>query len=222
MTAAPATGRSSRSTTWKIAAWTTRLHASTMRVAYWTGEMAGMLAGKACGLVLGLLLAGCAARRPAPTPVTGFHFLADPRAVLSRPGPGVELVEPRPVHELPLPDYPADALAADAGDAHVVLRIVIDEDGRIAEVADSPLASSSDGPFAGPFRDAVLRSLRHWRFTAGSLQTAEGGDLDGDGEPDYRRVLRSEPVSVYYDVRFEFEIVDGRGRVRSTAPTGAD
>ena len=35
-------------------------------------------------------------------------------------------------------------------------------------------------------------------------------DLDADGKPDYRIVTLSEVVSVYYDIRFTFEIVDGK------------
>jgi len=44
----------------------------------------------------------------------------------------------------------------------------------------------------------VLRTLRHWRFTPG--------------------YLGFERVPVFYDFRFDFEIVDGEGVVRTNVP----
>ena len=79
--------------------------------------------------------------------------------------------------------------------------------------------SSSPGPFAAAFRGSVERAVRRWRFTGGRIdQIEDGNDLDGDGQPDYTRVVASDPISVFYDVRFDFEIVAGEGKVRSTAP----
>jgi hypothetical protein len=175
-----------------------------------------------------IFLAGCAHApvRPivAPAPpakVEGevaYRFLRDPNAPVPKLSAKVEFSEPAPSSVFPLPRYPDSALVARAEPAHVTLRVVIDRKGRIAEVKDSPLEASSTGPFAGEFRDAVLRALRHWRFTPGLLvQVEEGRDLDGDGEPDYREVVRKDTVPVFYDIRFDFEIVAGAGRVRSSA-----
>jgi TonB family protein len=171
------------------------------------------------------LLALCACRRRdaelAPAlpdedrATVGYAFLVDPAA--GRPE-GYHFVPPAPRLDLRLPVYPPAALAARAGDAHVVVRIVIDTEGRIADVGTSPLGASSSGRFAPEFRDAALRALRQWRFTPGRLeQIADGPDADADGRPDYRKVTRTEPVRVFYDVRFDFEIVSGEGRVRTSA-----
>jgi hypothetical protein len=46
-------------------------------------------------------------------------------------------------------------------------------------------------------------------------KVAPGNDLDGDGTADYVVATAHERVPVYYDVKFTFEIVDGRGIVRS-------
>jgi hypothetical protein len=46
----------------------------------------------------------------------------------------------------------------------------------------------------------------------------EGKDLNGDGAPDFSRVVRAESVVVYLDVRFDFRIVAGRGEVSKTGP----
>jgi TonB family protein len=182
-------------------------------------------------IVLAVIVVGCA-RRPAIPPATtpaetaaardagkvAFRFLVDPGAMTSVTAKVEELVSPRPTADLPLPNYPEAALAAQAGAAHVVVRILIDTDGRIQDVTDSPVASSSSGPFSGEFRDAVLRALRHWRFIPGHFDHYEDGpDSDGDGKPDYRRLVRSERVPVRYDVRFDFEVIGGEGRVRTTA-----
>ena len=185
-------------------------------------------------IVLTLILAGCV-RHPPVRPVTtpaeasasqaegkaAYKFLVDPSAAASVQAQAQELVSPHPTSVLPLPSYPEAALAARAGAAHVVVRILIDTNGRIESVTDSPVASSSSGPFAGEFKDAVLRALRHWRFTPGHFDSFEDGpDGDRDGKPDYRRLVRYEMVPVRYDVRFDFDIVEGQGRVRTSASGG--
>jgi hypothetical protein len=182
-------------------------------------------------IVLVVIVGGCA-RHPAVPPVTApvqavasqdegkvaYKFLVDPTAAAPALHEAEELVSPRPVSEFPLPRYPAVALAAHAGAAHVVVRILIDTSGHIAGVTDSPVAPSSPGPFAGEFRDAVLRALRHWRFTPGHFDSyEEGPDSDHDGKPDYRQLVRADMVPVFYDVRFDFDIVGGEGRVRTSA-----
>jgi hypothetical protein len=170
-------------------------------------------------------LAACARRPPRTVPPTragevAYRFIQDPASLAARPAAGT-FVEPRPTSDLPLPQFPTAALESSAGPAHVVVRILIDTEGRIGDVRDSPVEASSPGPFAREFRDATLRALRHWRFEPGWIGQAEGRDLDGDGTPDYRRMTRLEVVPVFYDVRFDFAIVGGEGTVTtSAAPPG--
>lgn len=45
----------------------------------------------------------------------------------------------------------------------------------------------------------------------------DGNDVDGDGKSDYKIAVRLEVVPVYYDVRFDFTIVEGKAR-RSSPP----
>jgi TonB family protein len=179
------------------------------------------------GVLVLVAVAGCrhelreVSTRPAPSDrgKAEYRFLADPHVSIAH---GLHFVDPSPVAELPLPQYPPSALAAGAGSSHVTVRIVIDTDGRVADVTDSPLERSSGGPHAREFKDAVLRSLRHWRFTPGRLDAVEDGpDEDRDGEPDYRKVTRMDPVRVFYDVRFDFDTVAGTGIVRTSADGGA-
>ena len=116
------------------------------------------------------------------------------------------LVEPKPRTELSLPDYPPEALAAGAPPIRIVLRIVVDPlDGRVTKVGPSPVEASGTGAFEREFRIESERAVRRWRFTPGVMETLENGpDEDGDGQPDYTRVVEVAPVPVVYDVRFDF------------------
>lgn len=180
------------------------------------------------------VMVGCAHRRPAassptqkPASATGsallgmvdLQFLPDPNAPKPNLDEHQEFIHPDVLSgTLRLPEFPADALAARAGPAYVVVRIVIDTLGRVAGVGDSPVQSSSSDPFGQSYRDAVLRALRHWRFSPGAIRRwEEGKDFDGDGNPDERDILSVNAVKVFYDVRFDFEIVKGEGRVRAGA-----
>ncbi len=108
------------------------------------------------------------------------------------------------------------AVSAGAGPVIVAVRIMVDTEGIVAEVADSPRLASTPGPFAADFRLAVDEVLAQWRFRPAEWRRYEPGeDLDGDGVADYRRVVESRVVTFYLDVRFDFEIVAGHGRVTS-------
>jgi len=174
-----------------------------------------------CFLLVVLPPAGCARHPPQTLPPTpsgevAYRFIQDPDSRAARPAPGT-FFEPSPRSELLLPQFPPAALEANADPAHVVVRILIDTDGRISDVLDSPVETSSPGPFAREFRDTTLRALRHWRFNPGWIQEVEESDLDGDGTPDYRRVIHFDVVPVFYDVRFDFAIVGGEGTVTTSA-----
>ena len=174
------------------------------------------------------ILAGCAKKPPAPTPAalpqppapsaaegkTSYKFVFDPsNPVLGLPE-DIQFHRPAPRDVRALPVYPPDALAAGDGPHRELVRIVIDKQGRVAEVGDSPLGVSDGGPHAAGFRAAVDAAVRAWVFAPGALVKVEPGhDLDGDGKPDYKVATSIDPVPVYYDVRFLFEIVDGRGIV---------
>ena len=143
----------------------------------------------------------------------GVSFLTAPETRGPTLAEHQEFIEPRPV-AMPLPAFPADALAAGAPPATVVVRIVLGTDGHVAQVTDSPLAASTTGPYAASFRAAVEAALAGWDFHPGFIDTVKDGlDLDGDGKADYTILLRHQEVPVTYDVGFEFRIVDGDGVV---------
>jgi hypothetical protein len=173
-------------------------------------------------VILALVLGAsshCARRPPVvrpspPSPVgqAAYEFIVDPSTISFRLTAGESFEQPHPYGELKPPSYPERPLAARFGAAATVVRIVIDERGDVAQVLDCPFMVSSPGPFAVDFRSAVEQAVRAWHFSPGAIQhKRDGPDLDGDGTPDYRVVESSRIVPVYYDVRFEFAIVDGQG-----------
>lgn len=135
-----------------------------------------------------------------------MHFITDSAPAAE----GIELLPASPIGALTLPEYPSEALEGPAGKATVTLRFVIDSEGRVTDVGPSLKAPSSAGPCAAAFRAAAERAVRTWKFTPAQRQRVQPGkDLSGDGKPDYLRVLRSECISVYMDVSFDFEPVAG-------------
>jgi len=148
----------------------------------------------------------------------GFKFIADPKAAPPHLTDHQELVPPDAIGKLVTPEYPRAPLEAHAAPASVVLRIVIGPEGHVADVLDSPLMLSTPSPFAAEFRASAETAVRRWRFTPGRIdQYEDGQDVDGDGKPDSTHIVRSDTIRVFYDVRFDFEIVRGEGRVRSSA-----
>ncbi len=122
---------------------------------------------------------------------------------------------------LPLPEYPERALEDGVGDAWVTVRLLIGLDGTLTAVTDSPLEASSAGPHAAAFRQSVERVLRRWRFEPGYFAKRGASiDADADGTPDATAVGSLTLVPVYYDIRFDFRIVDGAGQVTSTNQGG--
>lgn len=167
-----------------------------------------------------------AAAPAAPAPRLGqsaYRFLPDPSAKL--PEWTAEQGDfQRPIPETgrqPLPEYPERALEEGVGDAWVTVRILIGLDGTLTAVTDSPLEASSAGPHAAAFRQSVERALRRWRFHPGYFARRGASiDADGDGTPDASLVEGWTQVPVYYDLRFDFRIVDGTGQVTTTGQAG--
>jgi hypothetical protein len=143
--------------------------------------------------------------------VTSVRFLTGDRKLEE----GQELQPPRPKSILTLPEYPPGALAAHAGSAVVVLRFVVSVEGEVTDIVLSPRGGTTEGPFTQAFCAAAEAAVRSWRYSPAELQwVVPGRDLNGDGRPDFRRVIRREAIPVYLDVRFEFQIVAGKPHVR--------
>jgi hypothetical protein len=97
-----------------------------------------------------------------------------------------------------------------------MLRFVVEVDGAVREVRDSPLADPGGAPADPAFRRAAEDALLSWLFVPAAIKTVEPGpDLDHDSKPDYTVLVDSNRIPVYLDVRFTFEMVDGERRVRA-------
>ena len=153
----------------------------------------------------------------APGGAVSVRYLVAPGA----PTPGLSenqrLVAPFPLAR-PLPEYPPEALAAAAPLAVVAVRILIATSGRVGSIVDSPLAASTPGPLAPAFRAAVEAALAGWEFYPAHVDTYRDRDGDGDGVAEDDELVDYAPVEVFYDLAFEFSIVDGRGAVRLAPP----
>ncbi|HXI04014.1 MAG TPA: hypothetical protein VNI57_12635 [Candidatus Saccharimonadales bacterium] len=178
----------------------------------------------AAAVISGLaILSGCAVKQPvsapehaAPRPrgVTGVTFVPDPEAARSEIPPGAEIIPPAVVL-WPMPLYPPEALDRGCGDGAVGLRIVVGVTGNVESISGSPLVRTTEGDCGARFRAASEDALRNWRFRPAEWRRMEqGDDVDGDGVPDFQRVIESRKIPVYLDLRIDFEVDGGEGRVR--------
>ena len=165
--------------------------------------------------LLGLALAGC---KHAPAPVEGtghssFAFVDPPAG--PPPTSSAEKAEPTSLSQWReatlkepwvMPAYPKRALKGKAGRSTVGMHIVVDVNGRVAEIRPSMLVFNTPGPFADDFRDAVEQALRQWQFTPAR---AEHYEIVHEGDTTYSRVTRTETVETEFDLSFTFT-EDGR------------
>ena len=177
-------------------------------------------------VLVALLSIGCVPKKPiapigppppSPEGKTRFNYIFDPgNPALGLPE-DVQFRRPMPKEAKTLPRYPENALAARDSPHREVVRFIIDTHGLVERIVDSPMEPSDGGPFAADYRRAVEEALRTWRFEPGVFQHVKNGDdKDGDGKADYKIMTSWERVPVYYDVRFTFEILDGKGVVKTT------
>lgn len=141
------------------------------------------------------------------------EYLVDPARVSPQLREGQDFVAPHPI-VTPLPRFPADHQDL-RRPVVIVLRLVVEADGAVRQVRDSPLArpAAQDDP---DFRAAAVDAVLNWIFVPAAIRTIQPGeDLDKDSKPDYTILVDSNRIPVYLDVRFTFEIIDGQARVRA-------
>ena len=106
------------------------------------------------------------------------------------------------------PVYPPALVALNLPTQVLLVKLVIDTEGRVTRVlpeADSP---DTSGPHAAAFLGAIQTAVQDWRFDPLRIVTWQGSGAD--------RVLvstRTLPYSLEY--RFTFSIVDGKGMASS-------
>ena len=174
------------------------------------------------GLAIWVALA-CSARQQPVAPAAPV----DPEGrtsvrVLNPPSPSAEVVPTEGTitaalasYDNQLPVYPVYALKAGCRDGRVPVRVHIGTDGNVAAQRDVPSRPLPDDQCHMAFRAAVQAAVKDWKFAPAFRQKpTPGPDLDRDGKPDLTHWEQSA-VAIYVDFEFSFEVVDGKGVVRT-------
>jgi hypothetical protein len=167
------------------------------------------------------LFVGCrtaAANRPAPE--SSLNGRASYEAVLEPASGTSELVAQReyipaiPVGDNHVPAYPEQLVGLNLPPQKIVLRLVLDERGDIVAIRPSEIPSEADARYPNEFEAAIGKAIENWRFSPAKRRTFVDAPENSSGKPPYK-VLKSElPVRTYFDIRFIFEVHDGKGVVR--------
>jgi outer membrane biosynthesis protein TonB len=143
---------------------------------------------------------------------TSVRVLNEHEAGSGRPDPSSERITAAYASsENELPEYPAYALRAGCRDGEVPVRVFIDTDGNVAAQQDVPRRPLPSDECHMAFRAAVQGAVKDWKFAPAFRQRPVPG-------PDPRApIMRWEqtPVTIYLDFEFSFQIVQGKGVVRS-------
>ncbi len=116
--------------------------------------------------------------------------------------------------ETPLPNFPAVALVDGMEPVVVVVRIVIGEQGGVLGLLDSPAGTQPPSGAPPAFKAMVEEAVRGWKYQPATIRSfVSGEDINHDGVLDVDVVTQDKAVRSYLDLRFTFEVVDGRGRV---------
>jgi hypothetical protein len=92
----------------------------------------------------------------------------------------------------------------------VVLRVTFDERGRASEIANSPVAASTDDDYRPAFEAAARKALKAWGCHPPRIRKFRPGpDGDGDGKPDFRILQAERLLQAFFDVSFTFEVING-------------
>lgn len=146
-------------------------------------------------------------------------LLPDPASPNVRLGPGEEYVPPQFTPGNPLPEYPAALLGLRLPPHTVVVRMVVDEARRIADISASPLQESTASKHLPAFEAAVRSALQKWSVWPPAIRKFKPGpDSDDDGNADYQVLVDQRIFKAYFDLAFTFEVVNGQGVVRSALP----
>jgi hypothetical protein len=156
---------------------------------------------------------------PAEDPSRGqvsVNLVADPNAPAVHLGPNEQFMQAQAMTTKPLPEYPPDLIPLHLPKQIVVIRVLIDERGRILDIKQSPLVASTPGPHLEEFEASVRTAVQQWRFYSASIRKFKlGPDLDGNGKPDYTIVTAQQPLKAFFDISFVFEVVNGKATVRT-------
>lgn len=172
------------------------------------------------GLALAVSLAACrSVPTQAPPPPSG-EVDAQPILAVSSDryavAEGATYAQPQASAGNALPVYPADLLAQRLAPRIVRVRLIVDAQGRVAEIRPLDTEAAGDA-----FLDAVRAACAAWRFSPlTETRAVEQRRRLPDGDVEIEYVPQSRPLPFHLDYRFAFRQVDGRPVV--DAGTAAD
>lgn len=120
--------------------------------------------------------------------------------------------EPNSVNEAPV--YPDTLLSLQLPPQRIVVRVFLDEHGQVTSVQTNVEASEADPQYRPAFEAAIRTAVEGWRFSAAMERTFVNSPDDGSGEPAYKVLKAEVAVPTWFDLRFIFEVTEGRGVVR--------
>jgi hypothetical protein len=191
----------------RVLRWVMRWCANFFRAMVW--GLAGGVAGLACGC------GNKPVRTTAPVEGrAGFAFERPPVDAAAKDAKVAvqealgkdEWVAPRALGKLSEPVYPAVALAAGAGPVTMGMRVVVDAEGKVADVGPSMRAWSTPTPWAAEFRAAIEAAVAQWRFRPAEVRHFT---TVTNAEGSYRSMTRSEKTEWALHVTFSFKAEGG-------------
>lgn len=159
-----------------------------------------------------LCITGCAKvqTRAVDTRVAG-EVLVDP-AQLPVYSERDEAEEPQALVAPAVPLYPAELIAARLPPIAVTVRIVVNPEGRVAEV--EALAAEPALAEAPAFVEAIRTAAAQWRYRPYRvIRWRELPDQDGDGLADGEEMVANRALPFRFDMRYRFEVVEGKASV---------
>ena len=110
----------------------------------------------------------------------------------------------------PAPVYPAALVPLHLEPHSITMRVTFDEEGRVLSVAESPVAASTDSEHRPAFEAATRETLQQWKCYPSRIRKFRPGpDTDGDGKADYTILQADKVLKTFFDVTFEFAVVNG-------------
>lgn len=114
------------------------------------------------------------------------------------------------------PLYPDELLDLELPPQKIVVRIVLNEHGHVDSVRTNAQASDADPKYRTAFETAIRIAVEGWCFRPAIQRTFVDSPPDGSGKPPYKMLETEKTAPTYFDIRFIFEVSDGKGFVRQT------
>jgi|GEM_PF-878476 len=175
-------------------------------------------------LALALSLAACrSVPTQVPPPPPSGEVDAQPIVAASAEryevAEGATYAQPQASADNALPVYPAELLAQRLAPRIVRVRLIVDAQGRVAEVRSLDPEASGDA-----FLDAARAACAGWRFSPlTETRAVEQRRRLPDGDVEIEYVPQSRTLPFHLDYRFAFRQVDGRPVVDAgAAPDAAE